>query len=264
MIEALLAGLFGLLIGSFLNVCIYRLPRDLSAVRPRSFCPECEHMIAWHDNIPVLSYIVLGAKCRHCRANIPVRYPVVEILTGALFFLAVYLNGLSLPALKLCIFSAILIELSVSDLETLIVPDEFTLGGAAIGFVLSFFVMMDPGVITALFGPFWNPTIVSVAESLAGALFPSGTLYLVGKAYQKIRNREGLGFGDVKMIAMIGAFLGIHLTLITLVIGSIAGSLIGLALIFAMKKDAATYELPYGTFIGAGAVLVAFVGPGLL
>lgn len=259
MIEALLAGCFGLLIGSFLNVCIYRLPRDLSVVRPRSHCPECKQTIAWHDNVPVASYVVLGARCRHCRARIPVWYPLVELLTGLSFFLAVLLCGLSLPALKLCVFSALLIELSFSDLLTRILPDEFTLGGTVAGIVLALFVSMDPGIIYALLSPVDSLAMASVAESLAGALFTSGVLWLVGWLYLKIRKREGLGLGDVKMIAMIGAFLGVHQTLLVLIGGSVLGSIAGLIFIFAARKDS-TYELPYGTFLGLAALLFAFWG----
>jgi len=261
MMEPLLAGVLGLLIGSFLNVCIYRLPRDLSVVRPRSFCPDCEHPVSWYDNIPLLSYVMLGGKCRHCGWRIPPRYPVVELLTALAFFGAVHLQGVTLEALKLCVFSAILIELAVSDMETLIVPDEFTIGGWVLAVVLAAFVPMQPGIVGVLIGFDKDPRFLSIAESAIGGLFTAGVLYSVGWLYLKIRKREGLGLGDVKMIGMIGAFLGIHLTLMTLVVGSVAGSLIGLILIFAMKKDAATYELPYGTFIGGAAILMAFFGP---
>jgi leader peptidase (prepilin peptidase)/N-methyltransferase len=259
MIEALLAGIFGLLIGSFLNVCIYRLPRDLSVVRPRSHCPSCEKTIAWYDNIPVLSFLLLHAKCRHCPARISYRYPLVELMTGAAFFLAVLFYGLSLPALKLCVLSAILIELAFSDLEERILPDEFTIGGIVAGVAFALFLPMEPGLVYTLMSPVTQPAVVSVAESLAGAIFTSGTLWLVGWLYLKIRKREGLGFGDVKMIAMIGAFMGIHLTLVVLIIGSVLGSVVGLLFIFLARKDS-TYELPYGTFLAIAALLYGFLG----
>src|SRR5579872_2930193 len=173
MIEIVLAALAGLLIGSFLNVCIFRLPRDLSVVRPRSFCPGCEKMIAWYDNIPVVSFILLRGRCRHCRQRIPIRYPVVEITTAASFGICVAALGPTLHALKYCIFSAILITLIASDLEDRILPDEFTLGGTAIGLILSCFVSMErPGDIsfTRLFLP---PSLgwrwQSLAESALGA-----------------------------------------------------------------------------------------------
>src|SRR5271165_3510757 len=140
MIEALIAGLFGLLIGSFLNVCIYRLPRDLSVVHPRSYCPRCEHPIAWYDNIPVVSFALLRGRCRHCGATIPWRYPLVELLTGVAFAGAVSLLGPVIAAAKLCVFSAILIALVFAGLEERILPDEFTLGGIAAGLLFSVFV----------------------------------------------------------------------------------------------------------------------------
>src|SRR5437868_3257010 len=131
------AGLFGLLLGSFLNVCIYRFPRDLSVVMPRSFCPECEKPIAAYDNIPLLSYLLLGRKCRNCAAAIPWRYPTVELLTGAAFFFAVYKYGVTPIALKLAIFAAMQIALIFTDLEARILPDEFTLGGTLVGILLA-------------------------------------------------------------------------------------------------------------------------------
>src|ERR1039458_9901222 len=146
MTAAILAFLFGLLIGSFLNVCIYRWPRDLSVVRPRSHCPSCEKTIAWYDNIPLLSYALLGGRCRHCRARISPRYPVVELLTGALFFVFVWRLGPSLAAVKFCLLSALLVGLTFSDLEARILPDEFTLGGMAAGLVLAWFVPVNDDI----------------------------------------------------------------------------------------------------------------------
>ncbi|HXM44201.1 MAG TPA: prepilin peptidase, partial [Bryobacteraceae bacterium] len=129
-VEASLALLFGLVIGSFLNVCVYRLPQDLSVVRPRSYCPACSYPIAWYDNIPLLSYALLRGRCRHCKAPISVRYPVVELMTGGLFFVFVWRLGAGVPAVKFCLLSALLVGLTFSDLEARILPDEFTLGGA--------------------------------------------------------------------------------------------------------------------------------------
>ena len=154
MIVALLAFVAGLLIGSFLNVCIFRLPRDLSVASPaRSFCPECEKTIAWYDNIPVVSYVVLGARCRHCKAHIPVRYLLVEIATGAAFALCVGKLGLTLPALKYCIYSAIMIALIASDIEERILPDEFTLGGTVVGLAFAPFVPLEH-YFAAMFIPY--------------------------------------------------------------------------------------------------------------
>jgi leader peptidase (prepilin peptidase)/N-methyltransferase len=260
LIDAILAGLFGLLIGSFLNVCIYRLPRDLSVVKPRSFCPGCEHTIAWYDNIPVLSFFLLRGKCRHCHAGISYRYPIVELITAAIFFSTFWTLGTTRVAFKVCAFSAIIVTLIFSDLEERILPDEFTIGGALLGVVFAVFVPLGGGLARIFLTFTRDERVFSVAESIFAALFASGTIWLVGALYQRIRHKEGLGLGDVKMIAMIGAFLGLQGALLTLILGSLLGSLIGLGYIFFTGKDASTYELPFGTFLGAAALAVAFFG----
>ena len=261
---AVVAFILGLIIGSFLNVCIYRLPRDLSVVKPsRSFCPSCEHQIAWYDNIPVLSYFLLGRKCRHCGHPISARYPVVELLTGALFFLIVAALGPTAVALKLCVLCALLVGLTFTDLDSLILPDEFTLGGTVVGIIFAWFVPVDDMVVrlamaVAGFRP--SPQWASVAESIGGAVLPAGFLGLGGWLFEKIRHKEGLGLGDVKMMAMVGAFLGLRGALLTLVVGSIAGSVIGLIYIYATKKDPSSYELPFGAFLGFAGIVVALAG----
>jgi leader peptidase (prepilin peptidase) / N-methyltransferase len=260
LIEAIIAGLAGLLIGSFLNVCIYRLPRDLSVVAPRSFCPECEGPIAWFDNIPLLSYLVLRARCRKCGKRIPLRYPLVELLTGVAFFCAVWRLGLSAPAAKFSVFGAIVIALVFSDLEERILPDEFTLGGTAVGIAFALWVPMKFGIMHLFLFSLRNQAVLSVAEAAFAAGFCAGTLWLVGTLYQRIRHREGLGLGDVKMVAMIGAFLGLEGALLTLIVGSLLGAIVGLCYIWFTGKDASTYELPFGTFLGAAALVVGFFG----
>jgi leader peptidase (prepilin peptidase) / N-methyltransferase len=264
MLEAVLAFGFGLLIGSFLNVCVYRLPRDLSVVRPRSYCPSCEHTIAWFDNVPLLSYGILRGHCRHCNAAISVRYPLVEFLTGGLFFLYVLRMGPTLAAVKYCILGALLVGLLFADLEERILPDEFTLGGTLAGLALSFLVRVQDITAHAIF---WllkidaSPRVLSFAESLFGALLPAFFLWFGGYLYEKARKREGMGFGDIKMMLMIGAFLGMKDALLTLIIGSIAGSLVGYLYIRITHKEVSTYELPFGTFLALGAVVVTLVGP---
>ena len=174
MLEALVAFVFGLLIGSFLNVCVYRLPLDLSVVRPRSYCTACERTIAWYDNVPLLSYALLRGKCRHCQSRISARYPVVELLTGLLFFIYFLRLGPTLEAVKYCILGALLVGLLFSDLEERILPDEFTLGGTAIGLILSFFVRVQDFTAHALL---WilgiqideRSPLLSFAESLKSA-----------------------------------------------------------------------------------------------
>jgi leader peptidase (prepilin peptidase)/N-methyltransferase len=258
LIEAALAALAGLLIGSFLNVCIYRLPRDLSVVRPRSFCPECGKQIAWFDNVPLISYFLLRGHCRHCSASIPWRYPVVELLTAISFCCAVWMLGPTAAAVKFCVFAAIGITLMFADLEERILPDEFTLGGAVAGVIFAAVVPFDWGIVRLLLMRTDHPRLASMGESLVAALFCGGTLWLVGFLYEKLRHREGLGFGDVKMVAMIGAFLGLQGALMTLIIGSLLGALVGLCYIWFTGKDASTYELPFGTFLGAAALGVGF------
>jgi leader peptidase (prepilin peptidase)/N-methyltransferase len=264
LLEACLALLFGLLIGSFLNVCIYRLPQDLSVVRPRSYCPECQHPIAWYDNVPLLSFVVLGGRCRHCKANISWRYPVVELMTGVLFFVFVWRLGPSLAALKFCLSSALLVGLSFADLESRILPDEFTLGGAAAGLVLAWFVPVKDDIAQMLLwlaGAHWNVHWSSLAEAAIGGLIPGLFLWFGGWIYFKLRHREGLGLGDVKLVAMVGTFLGLHGALLTLIAGSLLGSLIGYAYIRFTHQDASTYELPFGTFLGLAAIAISLVLP---
>ena len=255
--EIALALLVGLVVGSFLNVCIYRMPRDLSVVRPRSFCPACEKTIAWYDNIPVASYIILGGRCRHCHARISPRYPVVEAVTGVLFLLTVASLGFGLAAAKWCLFHALMVGLAICDLEERILPDEFTLGGTLAGIVLAVFVPMQLGYAQLLLAAWISAPWLSVAESVLGALAASGLLWLVGTLYKAVRHKEGLGLGDVKMLALAGSFMGFHGALQMLVAASLVGSIAGLIYIKVTKKDHATYELPLGTFLGATAILIA-------
>lgn len=262
MTEAIIGLVIGLLVGSFLNVCIYRMPRDLSVVRPRSYCPACERPIAARDNIPVVSYLLLGGRCRHCAARIPLRYPAVETLTALLFAFTVAVMGFSPAALKWCLFEALMVGLTFSDLEERILPDEFTLGGAAAGVALAAWVPMDPGYAHLFLAHLWTGRWLSVVESVLGAVISSGMLWLVGWLYQAVRRQEGLGLGDVKMLATTGAFLGLHGSLQTLVLGSLIGSLIGLIYIKATKKDYSSYQLPLGAFLGVTAIVIALLqGP---
>ncbi len=260
MIEALLALAVGLITGSFLNVCIYRLPRDLSVVRPRSHCIQCERQIAWYDNIPVLSYLLLGGKCRHCRARISARYPIVELLTGGLFFYIVLRFGLTPTAAKLCLLATILVDLFFTDLEERILPDEFTLGGLVAGLVLAWFVPVEDfmaRILLSLNGMNWRPQAVSLAEAAAGAMVPTAVLWLAGFLFERIRHKEGLGLGDVKMVAMIGAFLGMRGSLLVLVTGSVLGSIVGVLYIVFTSKDSSTYELPFGSFLAIAGIAVS-------
>ena len=256
----LLASLAGLLIGSFLNVCIFRLPRDMTVVNPpRSFCPECEAQIQARDNIPVLSYLLLGGKCRHCKAKIPWRYPVVELSTGIAFAVAVVLLGPTLAALKMCVFWAIMIDLIATDFEERILPDEFTLGGALVGLIFAWFVTMEVGPISMLLYNSFSAPWRSVGEAAFSAVLPSLLIWSVGWAYEKIRHREGMGLGDVKMIGTIGAFLGLASAMFTLALGGLLGAIFGITYAVLKKKDIASYELPYGSFLGIAALGLSVV-----
>ena len=260
MIAPLLALIFGLLIGSFLNVCIHRWPRNRSVVKPRSHCVRCRKPIAWYDNIPLVSYLVLGGRCRHCGAKISLRYPVVEFLTAMLFFYEVRKLGPTLPALKLCVLCAIALALIFCDLEKRLLPDELTKGGIVLGLCFAPFVPVRDFTAQLIFSlagvqlPAWAN---SLAESAVGAALPAFFLWFGGWLYFKIRHRDGLGFGDVKLIAMVGSFLGLRGALVTLVLGSFAGSVIGFGYIKFAGKDPATFELPFGSFLGAAALAAA-------
>lgn len=252
----LVACLAGLLIGSFLNVCVYRWPRDLSVVRPRSFCPGCEKRIVWYDNIPVLSYVFLGRRCRYCHESIPWRYPLVEVATAIAFGLCLAAFGLTAQGAKYAVLSAILIALTASDLEARILPDEFTLGGTLLGLAFSLFVPMEAYIVTFLIPTQYAPRWHWLAESAFAAVVGGGAIWLVAFVYEKFRRREGMGLGDVKMIAMIGAFLGLRYSLLILLVASLAGSIGGLIYLKATRKEASTYELPFGTFLGLSALAI--------
>jgi leader peptidase (prepilin peptidase)/N-methyltransferase len=264
LLEAFLAALAGLLIGSFLNVCVFRMPRDLSVAKPaRSFCPACEHTIAWYDNIPLFSYVALRRRCRHCGTIIPLRYLLVELSTAMLFFGVVLWLGPTLEALKYCIYAAILVALIAMDFEERILADEFTLGGTFAGLILAWFVPMPIGLFQLLAPREWPSRALSVVEAALSAVVLSAVLWGIGAIYYKIRQREGLGLGDVKMVAMIGAFQGLAPALLTVAVGSVLGSVVGILYIVIKKEDASRYELPFGSFIGIAALLVAvWVRPG--
>ena len=267
MLEALLpavaAGLFGLLIGSFLNVCIHRMPRDESIVWPGSRCPVCRHSIAPYDNVPVLSWLLLGGRCRHCFTRIHWRYPLVEALMGVLFALVLLTWGPTAAALKYMLFSALCLGMLFTDLETRLLPDEFTLGGLVAGLILSVLVPQQ-NTFLSFIAPALPVQLVSFVDAGLGAAIASGSFWLIGEGYARMRGREGLGLGDVKMVAMLGAFLGISGAMAAILLGCIAGSVIGLLWIWYRKQAASQYELPFGSFLAAAGIFVAFRGEGLL
>ncbi|HSA92729.1 MAG TPA: prepilin peptidase [Terriglobales bacterium] len=288
----------GLAFGSFLNVCIHRLPRGLSVVRPRSACPACSAAIGARDNIPVLSWILLGGRCRHCRARISPRYAVVELLTALLFLMCYFTFGLSLATLKYCVFGFLLLGLIFTDAETKLLPDKLTLPGMALGFLFSLFVPVGglvgwllPDLLPAGFDLELAWRLRSLADSLLGAAVGASFIYGAGALYLRARGVEGMGFGDVKLMGMIGAFLGVHLTILTLFAASLAGSLFGLATVVAVwvrrfrrivargREPAAAarrrawrsaklvyrhYEMPFGVFLGSMALVAVFLGHAFL
>ena len=256
---AILAFVFGLLIGSFLNVCIHRWPRGRSVVKPRSHCVRCRKPIAWYDNIPVLSYLLLRGRCRYCGRHISARYPTVELVTAIAFFAFVWKLGLTLAAFKMCLFAAMLIALIFTDLEKRLLPDELTLGGTLLGLAISVFVPLRDETAMGLLwilGLDLSGRAQSIGASAMGAFLPTFFLWGGGWLYLKLRHREGLGLGDVKLMMMIGAFLGLQSSLTTLLVGSLTGSVVSLIYIKIAKKDAATYQLPFGTFLGLAALAV--------
>ena len=231
----------GLAVGSFLNVCIYRLPRHESLLYPASHCPSCGRSLSWFENLPLVSWIALGGRCRTCRARIGVQYPLVEAITAAVFVSAYFIYGWTPLLAARLLFACAMIVLFVIDLHHRILPNVITLPGVVIGLVLS--VFLPPG---------WR-------SSLIGLIAGGGLLFAIGEGYYRTRGYEGLGMGDVKMLAMIGAFLGWPLMLVTLVLASFAGSVVGIGLLISRRGDMKA-ALPFGTFLAVGALVAAVAG----
>jgi leader peptidase (prepilin peptidase)/N-methyltransferase len=240
-VELLAVVVFGLCVGSFLNVCAYRLPLGESIVHPRSRCTSCGRTLTWLDNIPVLSWAVLGGRCRTCKQPVSWMYPAVEVVTALVFVITYLTYGLTLLSLVRVVFACALIVLFVTDLQHKILPNVITLPGIVVGFVCS--VFLPPG---------WMSSLIGVAVG-------GGFLLAIAEAYYRIRGQEGLGMGDVKLLAMIGAFLGWKLVLLTLVFASFTGSLAGGVLI-ASGRGNMKYALPFGTFLAVGALFAATWG----
>jgi len=240
-----LAAVFGSIIGSFLNVCIHRLPRHESIVWPASACPHCHRRLEWYENVPVIGYLALRGRCRTCGGPISPRYPIVEALTAVMFAGAVWYYGPSMLLVSRLVFGCALIVLFAIDLEHYILPNVITVPGIIAGFLFS--LITEPG---------WF-------DSLIGIVVGGGALWAMFEGYRLIRHEEGLGFGDVKMLAMIGAFIGWRLTLLALIVASFAGSLAGVTLIMSGRGNMKS-ALPFGTFLALGAAFAAVVGPGLL
>jgi len=292
----ILPGLFllGLIFGSFLNVCIYRMPQGLSVVAPRSACPQCKTPIRAYDNIPVLSWILLRGRCRDCKAPISPRYAVIELLTALLFTASFLRFGFTLEAAKACMLSFLLIGLVFTDADCHLLPDELTLSGLGIGLAFSLFVPVDSFFSQILPISIWRGVpsefswrLASLLDSLMGAALGAAFIYGAGFLYLKWKGIEGMGFGDVKLMAMIGGFFGMRLTIIVIFAAAMVGSIFGLTLILIVwrkrlrrrlqrgKEPASVarrrawqsarllyrqYEIPFGSFLGSVALLMLFYG----
>lgn len=280
-------GIFalGLAFGSFLNVCIYRLPRGLSVVRPGSACPRCGKFIQFYDNVPVVSWLILRGRCRNCAGRITPRYLIIELLTGGMFLLCYAQFGLTLATLKCATFGFLLLGLIFTDAETHLLPDKLTLTGLTLGLTFSFFVPVNdllsvllPGIISIPVSPDLSSRLFSFMDSTLAALVGASFLYGAGAIYLRARGVEGMGLGDVKLIAMIGSFLGLRLTIFTIFAASLAGSAFGLWTVLAVwvkrtqrrrhafhdtpaaaRKRAwgsaiialRRYQMPFGVFLGS-------------
>jgi leader peptidase (prepilin peptidase) / N-methyltransferase len=237
-----IAFIFGAVVGSFLNVCIFRLPKSESVVFPPSHCTKCDYVIRWYDNIPILSYLFLRGKCRRCGEPISLQYPLVEFINGALT-LALFLKfGLGLAFGVLFVFCSALVVVTFIDLEHQIIPDSITLPGIIIGFIVSFFI---PGL--------------GWMNSLIGIVAGGGSLLAVAYGYQLIAKKDGMGGGDIKLLAMMGAFFGWKAILFIIFAASLVGSVIGVSVMLAQKKDS-TLAIPFGPFLASAAVLYIFYG----
>lgn len=240
----LFVGLLGAAIGSFLNVCIHRLPRGESIVHPPSRCPRCGHQLSWYENVPVVSWLALRAKCRGCGLPIPAMYPLVELTTAAVFVVGFQIFGATpLGAVRL-LFASAMIVLAVTDLRERLLPNGVTYPGVVVGLAAS--VFLPPGLKSALIG---------------AAAFPI-VLWGIGEVVSRALGKDALGFGDVKMVAMIGAFLGWPASILTFALVGVVGSVLAVLIVVAMRNR--HYEIPLGTMLAAAALVAAFWGPQII
>jgi leader peptidase (prepilin peptidase)/N-methyltransferase len=233
----ILCFLVGTVFGSFYNVVIYRLPEGMSIVKPPSSCPSCDERILPQDNIPVLSFFLLKGKCRSCGTKIPIRYPLVELCGGLIFFLSYLFDGMSFMFLRDALFCSILLIVTFIDVDKRIIPDILSLGGLVVGFF----------IVTLLLGKGWRFPVI-------GILVGSGILFITGFFYKLITKREGLGGGDIKLLGMVGAFTGYQGAILTIFIGSVVGTLFGMFLILKERGNMKT-AVPFGPFLAGGAIV---------
>jgi leader peptidase (prepilin peptidase) / N-methyltransferase len=244
-LAAIISLVFGLVIGSFLNVCIYRVPRELSIVSPPSSCPNCKTPIKPWDNIPVISYLILAGKCRKCGEKISLRYPAVELLNGLLYAAIVFQFGVGWQLLVLFAFVSAMVVITFIDIDFQIIPDVITLPGMIIGLATAYFLFPDP---------FAKYSVLGFVNSLVGLLAGGVSFYLIA-----LLSRGGMGGGDVKMMAMVGAFTGWKGVFLTTLVGSLAGSLFGIALMVLKGKGRKT-KVPFGPFLALGSLVTLFLG----
>jgi len=243
-VDALLVfafGWLGLAVGSFLNVCIHRLPRRASVVRPPSRCPNCGYELRWFDNVPVLSYLWLRGRCRQCRARISIRYPIIELVTMGVFLLHYAVWGWDPIIVPRLLLACALVVLFAIDLEHQLLPDLITLPGIVVGLLVS--TVFPPGLKSAFLG----------------MLLGGGILFLIAEVWSRLRNVDAMGGGDIKMLAMVGAFLGVQGTAVTFVIASYLGGLAGIALI-ASRRGGMMSKVPFGTFLAVAALVASLYG----
>jgi len=264
----ILVTILGLIFGSFLNVCIVRLPRKESILVPGSHCPHCKHPIRWFDNIPLVSYVLLRGRCRDCHARISPQYAVVEALTALLLIATFRRFGLSPEFAKYAALVMILIVLIFTDLRQRQIPHAVTVFGISLGVLFSFFIPVDNrpiGWLAERMGLFPPGVLLSVLGAISGALVGGGLFYAVGEAFYILggRTKEYLGFGDVMLMLMVGTFLGVPLTLLTILLGSLAGTVVALSITLAVPRFR-DYHWPYGTFLGIAAIYAALDGARLV
>jgi len=264
----IVTGFLGAIIGSFLNVVIHRLPREESIVFPNSRCPSCAAAIASYDNIPILSYLILRGRCRACKERISVRYPAVELLTALLFLAVAWRDGVS-PALPFdLIFVSTLAALIFIDAEHMLLPNAITYPGMVFALIarvaipylaaMPHFDDLEPLMRGMLHGmPIWAASLMG---AVIGGLIGGGSLWLMGWTWEKLRGIEAMGMGDVKMMFMVGAYLGWRLTILTIFLGVLSGSLIGIALMLRQGRRNMQMLLPFGVFLGIGAIAALLIG----
>ena len=264
----IISGVFGAIIGSFLNVVVHRVPREESIVFPNSRCPSCGATIAFYDNIPVLSYVVLGGRCRGCSIRISPRYPAVELLTAVLFVVVTWHDGISVALPFDLIFMTAIVALVFIDAEHMILPDVITYPGMAFAVAARIAIplltktphfddvpSLMQGTLAGM--PIW---VVSLVGAVIGALIGGGSLWLMGWTWEKLRGIEAMGLGDVKMMFMVGAYLGWRLTILTIFVGVLSGSLIGIVLMARQRERDMQMLLPFGVFLGLGSIAALLFG----